>query len=91
MMPSLFLIRGNPLDACNHKPYDGEMLYDNIAERCYGYKGGDWVEITNAVDPAHRTDEEEALTCKSCGARLQSIRCEYCGTYSWSAKEFFIE
>ena len=50
-------------------------------------------DITNVV-PAEqvnnkRCEQEDALTCKSCGAPLSGTKCSYCGTYSWIAAEYF--
>ena len=91
MQSRITLLRGTPLDMKNHKLYDGEILYDTMSNRCYMYMNGDYVDITNAVDPeVAKAERDEALTCKSCGARLQSVRCDYCGTFSWTAREFFI-
>ena len=91
MQSRITLLRGTPLDMKTHQPYDGEIFYNTMSNRCYVYINGDYVDITNAVDPEiAKAERDEALTCKSCGARLRNIRCDYCGTFSWTAREFFM-
>lgn len=88
----LKILHGSPFDLHNATFYDGEIVCDNMTKRCYVYIDGDLKDITNAVDPTQNKRERgDALICKCCGAILQSIRCDYCGAYSWEGRDFFVQ
>ena len=77
-----------PLDAVDlSNCYEGEVVYDPIAQKCFIYTGEEFKEIRSV--PESKPTERKDLICKNCGAPLRSTQCEYCGSYSWDAKEFF--
>ena len=91
--PTLLTVNTQPLDAIDtSKCYKGQIVYNPNTQKRYVY-GGDpfsWIEIFG-IASSKEDKHEGVLECKSCGARLQSAQCEYCGTWSWDAKEFFMD
>ena len=84
-------ITTQPLNAIDTSKYcKGQIVYRPNTQKCYVY-GGDplsWIEISSVA--SSKEDRHDCiLECKSCGARLLSAQCDYCGTWSWEAKEFF--
>lgn len=90
--PTRLTLTTKPLDEIDlSKCYAGQIAYNPDEQKCYVYSGDPfkgWTEIHN-VASSKEDKHEDVLECKACGARLRSARCEYCGTYSWKAKEFF--
>lgn len=88
-----FKIVNSPFDLHNASFQDGEVVYDRTTKSCYIYAAGEFKDITNTVDSAQikheQREREDVLICKSCGARLLSARCSYCGTFSWTARDYF--
>ena len=88
-----FKIVDSPFDLHDASFQDGEVVYDRITKSCYIYAAGEFKDITNAADLAQtnleQREREDVLICKSCGARLLSARCSYCGTFSWTARDYF--
>lgn len=80
----------SPIDAVNISDcYEGQIVYDPIAQKCFIYTSSGFKEITSGYSSTPEHKSREALICKSCGAVLKEARCEYCGSYSWEAREFF--
>ena len=78
----------SPLDLLDISDcYKGQIVYDPIAQKCFIYTDDGFEEIGRTPEP--KPTETKDLICKNCGAPLRSTQCEYCGSYSWEAREFF--
>lgn len=84
-------ISTHPLDAIDtSKCYKGQIVYNPNTQKCYVY-GGDplgWTEI-HSVASSKEDKRKGVLVCPRCGAPMRKAYCEYCGVFSWDAKEFF--